>query len=199
MQSVGQTEGSQFADSPVLTALIGSMNAAIDPAPLIADFYAKMFNVLTAQGYGLDCIGRIVGVSRVIQVAGGAEYFGFSVSGTINVSGYPFNQAPFYSGQITTSNYALTDDAFRLLIFAKMLANISNNSILAINNILMVLFGAGNGSGAPSQPAAYCTDNQGMAMTYTFSFTPTPVQLGIIYYGNVLPRPSGVALTVVHP
>ena len=72
-------------------------------------------------------------------------------------------------------------------------------SIPSINNILMTLFGAGNGSGPPSQPAAYCTNGGNMTMTYTFSFAPNPVQTAIIYFSNVLPRPPGVAATVVHP
>jgi hypothetical protein len=70
-----------------------------------------------------------------------------------------------------------------------MLANISNNSIPAINNILMTLFGASG--------VCYCTDGLNMTMTYTFTFVPSDVQLSIIETSGVLPRPSGVSVSVV--
>ncbi len=186
MQNIGQTIASQFADSNVLDTLIERFDAAIDPNPLITAFYNDMFNPATAIGYGLDVIGRIVGVSRVLTVSVGS-YFGFI--GPSGQSGIGWNQAPFYNGQPTTSNYNLTDDAFRTLIYAKMLANISNNSIPSINNILMTLFGASG--------VCYCTDGLNMTMTYTFTFVPSAVQLSIIETSGVLPRPSGVSVSVV--
>ena len=60
------------------------------------------------------------------------------------------NQSPFYSGAVLTSNFNLSDDAFRTLIFAKALANISDGSIPAINQLLLNLF--------PRRGNCYVTD-----------------------------------------
>ena len=67
MNDVSQTIISQYANSPTILALIESQNAAIDPSQDIDNFYAHVWNVDTAQGFGLDIWGRIVGVSRTIQ------------------------------------------------------------------------------------------------------------------------------------
>ena len=186
MQDVNQTIISQYSNSPVINSLIDSFNAAVDPRANLDAFYNLIWNVATAEGRGLDIWGRIVGVQRVLQVAAGV-YFGFAEAA--DNSETPFNQAPFYVGAPATSNYALTDDAFRTLIYAKAYANISDGSIPSINNILMTLFG--------SQGQCFVTDLGGMAMTYTFQFTLSPVDFAIVSQSGILPKPSGVALSIV--
>lgn len=184
MLNVEQTIYSQFANSPSITLLIEAMNQAIDPTVNIDAFYSMVWDVSTAQGYGLDVWGRIVGVTRVLKTTSG-KFFGFNEAS--NISADPFGQSPFYSGVSVTSNYALSDDAFRTLIYAKALYNITNGSVLSINAILMTLF-AGRGN-------AWVTDPGGMQMTYTFDFELTPVEAAIVGQSGVLPRPSGVAAT----
>ena len=176
---------SQYANSDVLTTLIENFFQYVDQTTDMDAFFDLMWNVDTAEGFGLDVWGRIVGVSRVLQIAP-TRYFGFEEQApTVD----PFNQSPFFSGQPLTNNYALTDDAFRTLIFAKSLANISDGSIPSINQLLINLFsGRGN---------CYVTDGENMTMTYTFEFLLTPVQISIIEQSGVLPKPVGVAATVV--
>ncbi|MQS00264.1 DUF2612 domain-containing protein, partial [Gluconobacter aidae] len=98
-----------------------------------------------------------------------------------------WNQAPWYSGSSATTNYRLSDSAYRQLIYAKALSNISDGSILSINAVLMTLFGA--------QGDAYVKDNGDMTMTYVFDFVPTDVQVSIIQTSGVLPRPTGVSVS----
>ena len=184
MDNVNQTILQQFQNSPVLTTLLYNLNEALDPAINIEAFYDMILNVLTAQGYGLDVWGAIVGVGRVLHV-GATNYFGFAESTT----GVGFGQGPFNSGPVVTENYALSDDAYRQVILSKAAANLWDGSIPQLNNILMSLFG--------SSGVCYCTDGGDMTMTYTFNFTLTPVQIAIIETAGVLPRPSGVALSIV--
>ncbi len=67
MQNVMQTCASQYANSPIITSLIESMNAAIDPSGDIDNFYNWVWDVGTARGVFLDNVwGRIVGVSRTL-------------------------------------------------------------------------------------------------------------------------------------
>lgn len=198
-----QTIVSQYANSPTLLQMVQNLNTCIDPSADIDAFYNFVWNLKTAQGFGLDIWGRILGVSRTLNVAA-ASYFGFTGStGRTNASGDSFGGGPaptgaqaFYSGQSTTSNYALTDESYRTLLFAKALFNITDGSIRGINQILINLFivpvvgRTGN---------AYCTDGGDMTMTYTFAITPalTPVEFAIVSQSGVLPRPTGVSATVV--
>jgi hypothetical protein len=66
MNNVLQTIVSQWGNSPTILALIESFNAAVDPAPDLDAFLTHVWQVDTAQGFGLDIWGRIVGVTRTI-------------------------------------------------------------------------------------------------------------------------------------
>lgn len=170
---------SQYANSERLLGWIESFAQAIDQTTNIDNFYDLMWNIYTAEQYGLDVWGRIVVINRAIQVA--SRFFGFD-EGAPDYD--PFNVSPFYTGQGTTTTQLLSDDAFRLLILAKALANITYGSIPGINQILQLLF--------PNRGPCYVVDGNDMTMTYTFGFIPTPVEAAIIQTSNVLPKPTGV-------
>jgi hypothetical protein len=65
MMDVEQTIISQFANSQTIVGLVTKMNEWIRPDADIDNFYNFVFNVSTAQGFGLDIWGRIVGVNRI--------------------------------------------------------------------------------------------------------------------------------------
>lgn len=186
MDNYADTIISQYATSPVLCAMIGIFNNAVDPAGTIDAFITNVMDVTTAKGYGLDVLGRIVGVSRVLAVASGVN-LGFT--GPSAASGDSFNIAPFYNGGSVTSSYALTDAAFRTLILAKAASNICDGSIPSINLLLRTIF-AGRGS-------CYCTTGGNMTMTYSFHFALTPVEAAIVAQTDILPTPAGVSFSIV--
>jgi Protein of unknown function (DUF2612) len=64
MKDVKQTIISQYGNSPTIRQLILDENICIDPRADIDGFFNFIWNVDTAQGFGLDIWGRIVGVSR---------------------------------------------------------------------------------------------------------------------------------------
>ena len=174
---------SQYANSSALCTILDAWRQALDPASTIDRWYRLVWNVQTAQGYGLDVWGRIVGVSRVLTITPGA-YLGWREASDLTEEGC--NQAPWYGGSDASGNFRLTDEGFRQLIYAKALANISDGSIVSINKILATLFSG--------QGTAYVRDNNDMSMTYIFNFLPTDVQISIIQNSGVLPRPSGVGV-----
>jgi len=185
---------SQYSNSPTIRQLIKNFNSYIDPTANIQAFFDLVWNVDTAQGYGLDVWGRIVGVGRVLQLAP-QDFLGLENPGGTAASGQPFNQAPFFHGGATTSNYSLLDGPFRALILAKALANISDGTIGSINQILVNLFGAQGP--LPILGNSYVTDGLNMTMTYTFSTTLDPVSQAIVFQSGVLPKPCGVSASVV--
>ena len=176
---------SQYANSPVLLGLLENLTGYIDPTTNVEAFFSAVFDVETASGAGLDVWGRRVGVSRVLQLPDGSDYFGFSES----LDARSFNEAPFFGGGGLTENYDLSDGAYRRLILAKALANICDGSTPAVNQILINLFGEyGN---------CYVTDGGDMTMTYTFGSALSPVDFAIVSQSGVLPRPAGVSATIV--
>ena len=188
MRNYEQTVISQYWDSPTLRTLLLAINEWISPDADFEAFFNNIWNINTAIGRGLDIWGRIVGVIRVLTLNEG-EYFGYS--GPDGPSGAPFTQAIFYEGESITSNFSLTDDAFRQLILAKAAANITNGSIPAINAILMSLF--------PNRGNAYVADNLDMTMTYIFNFALQPFEVAIVTTSGVLPRSVGVLANVSYP
>ena len=188
-----QTVLSQYATSPRLLSLIESFDDCISPDANLEAFYDDIWNILTAQGRGLDIWGRIVGIVRTITVSEG-DYFGYTgenVSGDVHASGDSYNAAIFYEGESITSNFELTDHAFRQLILAKAAANITNGSTQAINQILMNLF--------PGRGNAYVEDNLDMTMVYKFTFPLQPFEVAIVLNSGVMPRPTGVSVSIDYP
>lgn len=213
MQNIGDTYGSQFANSPKLLALIESFNGAIDPTVPIDDFYNNIWNINTARGYGLDVWGRIVGVTRSLDVPATGVFFGFSVSG-LSVAAQPtkrnFGHGVFKTRTSVQSTYLLSDSAFRTLILFKAFVNVSATDIPSLNRIARVLLGGVStfyyvNPGyvldgyveARDSSRAYVVDNGNMTMTYVFNFPLTPVQLAIVNKPGLLPHPVGVAVSVV--
>ncbi len=210
---------SQYANSQRMLAVLGSFAAYMDQAENIDNFFDKMWNIETAEGYGLDVWGRILNIKRTLAVTDG-DFLGFNEAEDPAFQG--FGQAPFYSGPAITDNFSLSDDAYRLLLLAKAAANICDGSIPSINALLMLLFpGRGNayvqdGSGINENYLGFAESGVGMAvgfnqepfysgqafttamhMRYVFEFLLTPVELAIVTQSGVLPTPTGVKASVV--
>lgn len=181
---------SQYANTQILFTLLEDFNAYIDQTKNLDDWYDNVWNVMTAQGYGLDVWGRIVGVSRVLQVSNG-KFLTFEETGNSSVQGGGWDQAIWYNGQGTSENFRLADDAYRTLILAKALANICDGSIPGINNLLMNLF--------PDNGDTYVVDNEDMTVDYVFTMPLDAVQSAIVFQSGVLPRPNGVKVNIVTP
>jgi hypothetical protein len=179
---------SQYANSPIITKLIGNMDAYVDHTANIQGFYDSIFSVATAFGYGLDVWGKIVNVSRILDVPTDAEYFGFKEA---LPGANPFNTQPFFPGEQLTNNFILSDSAYRVLIYAKALANICDGSTPMMNQILLRLF--------PNRGNCFVVDNLDMTMAYKFNFALSPVELAIVAQSGALPQPTGVSISIIVP
>lgn len=176
----------QYANSPALVALVDYMNQWLDPTAALEQFYNLVWNVETAQGEGLDIWGAIVDIPRTIQLVPPNTYFGFETS--IPSSFYPFNSEPFYAGPLQGEQFTLSDDAYRILIMTKALANISAFTAPSVNALLRYLF-AGRGS-------CYVLDLGGMQMQYVFNFALQPWESSVLQQPQLMPRPAGVGVTI---
>jgi hypothetical protein len=189
MKNVERTIQSEYANSPTLVQLIKNMDQYIDPRANIDAFYDLVLNLDTAEGYGLDIWGKIVGLEngRVLKIPSTDIDFGFHEAGVASAT--PFGIGVFYSGTPATQNYSLSDPAFKTLILVKALANISDGSIPSINQLLQNLF-AGRGR-------CYLNDLGNMQERFTFEFFLQPFEIAILTQSGALPRTTGVLATVV--
>jgi len=219
------TIASQFANSAILTKIIGNIAAYIDQTENLSNFFDAIWNIDTAFGYGLDLWGRIVGITRILNVPSSSP-FGFheALPGVLdfNSSAQGFGTfsaaGSFYFGTDITSNFLLSDSAFRSLILAKAASNITNGSIPSINAILKTLFpergncyvvdgaissalyfGFAEASGGIggvvgfNQDAFYNGQSlPHMTMTYVFNFGLSPFELALVQQSGILPKPVGV-------
>ena len=182
MIDVERTIISQYGNSPTILQLVQNMNAYLDPRADFDAFFDYVWNVDTAQGFGLDIWGRIVNIRRELQIANAPVYFGFkdALPGS-----YPFDEAPFYDGTPpATQTYKLADDAYRKLILTKALANIASSNAPSLNQLLQNMFA--------DRGRCYVNDMGGMQFRYSFEFDLTSQEYAIVTQSGVLPRPSGV-------
>lgn len=178
---------SQYRSSPILTTILSNLNQNLDPTADLTNFYNTIWNVATATGYGLDVWGRIVGVTRYLNVPNTFSFFGFNGG-----PGVPFGAGVFYTGGGggATTQVTLTDDAFRTLILLKARANITNCSAQSLNVLLAGLFGA--------KGRCYVDDSAGgMTFVFVFKFFLSPEDFSILSQSGVLPRPAGVSYSIL--
>ncbi len=190
MIDVEETIISQYGNSATITQLIRNMNGYLDPRGDFDDFFNFVWNVDTAQGFGLNIWGQIVNIGRSLTISNAPDYFGFSDA---LPGSYPFGEQPFYDGTgaaTGTSTYLLGDDAYRQLILVKALANISRTTAPAINQLLQNLFA--------TRGRCYVNDMGNMSLRYVFEFALTPYEFAIVTQSGAIPRPAGVGAIIIN-
>lgn len=191
---VRRTVISQYANSPTLLQLVDSFAGYVEQSANFANFYSFVWNVDTAQGFGLDIWGRIVNVSRLLIIPTSARYVGFQ-DGTgpgVGTDVEPFSaDGTWYVPGAGTEAYLLEDAPYRQLILTKALANIVNTTVPAFNKLLQNLF--------PGRGNPYVITSGVMAMEFHFDFTLTPIELAILEQSGAVPVPPGVSFTIVTP
>lgn len=81
---LASTVQKEYSNSCTLLYLLACADQWIDMTQFTASFLADVWNINTAVGFGLDIWGRILGVSRYLQVSAPptGAYFGFNVAPT---------------------------------------------------------------------------------------------------------------------
>lgn len=177
---------SQYANSPTILRLITNMDEYVAPRTNLQNFYDFVWNVDTAEGFGLDIWGRIVGVSRLLVLRFDEDTFGFDTT-SIPSDWQPFDEGTFWGGPGTPDAYILPDATYRWLVLTKALANVTATTAPAMNQVLQNLF--------PGE-RSYVADLGGMQMLMTFEFDMTLAQYAILTQSGAMLRPAGVQLTI---
>jgi hypothetical protein len=174
----------QYQHSPVLAALVQYIGAWLDGRCFDDLFFNTVWNLDTAQGWGLDVLGRIVGASRMLTVPEEGVFLGFEGQGTAA----NLDWGSWYRGADATLNVRLSDAAWRRVILARARANVCGCTIPEINALLMLLF--------PDYGNSYVVDNADGSMTYRFGAPLSSLDYAIVSQEGILPRPTGIRVTI---
>ena len=182
----GEPIQSQYSASPRIIALAKAMAGKLDNLDAIRDFFQLIYNVQTAQGYGLDVWARIVGLpSRKIYVAS-SDVFGFE---STPETWKPFDQAPFYNAEIAAGMVELSDDVLRWFILYKAMSNISGETMLDLNTLLKEFAKATTGTGN-----AYVLEIGVMQIRVVFEYVLNDVEFALLTQYGLLNKGAGVGV-----
>ena len=193
---LAKTVISQFATSPTTLQLIENINTWIDPNVNFQAFYDDIWNILTAQGHGLDVLGRIVVVQRTFQIPG---------TGAVTLSDDEYRL--LILAKAATNITSCTIPAINSIMLA-LFPNRGNCYVQEGAPPLPPIapwFGfaeAGDAVGWDQGPFLLYWEGQpvvGMALTYVFQFALSAVEVAIVSQSGALPRPAGVKAYVVYP
>jgi hypothetical protein len=173
----------------------------------ITDWETDVFNLLTANSFGLDLWGKILDAPRplvspqnyIIDTETTLRLYNPNTDSwhaiwlsnnipTLNIQKNPI--------QPTLSNYGkiqISDIAYRRCLIAKLYLLHSNASINDINKILDKIYNFGVPEN--QRRVVYIEDNFNMTMNVNFNFVPTDIDLTIITLDTFSPRPMGVKFT----
>jgi hypothetical protein len=144
-------------------------------------WYRDVFNIDTANAFGLSIWGRILNVRLGVDVAPQNKVaFGF---GSVHKN---FN-APSNFGVDADRTQTLTVEQQRLVIKLRYFQLTSRGTIPEINRFLAIMFGAEGG--------AFVIDGHDMTMIYQFNFTPNSQLAFILDEYDLLPRPATVGVS----
>lgn len=151
----------------------------INQSTFWANWYRDVFNIDTANDFGLAVWGRILNVGLGLQVDStiGIPHFGFGIYHR------NFNNGNF--ARATSGEQALSTDQKRLIIRLRYYQLISRGTVVEINEAMARIFG--------DLGQVFVRDPLDMSkITYVFKFTPSSRVRLILDRMNLLPRPSGI-------
>lgn len=144
-------------------------------------WYRDVFNIDTANKFGLSIWARILNISLGVDVPPqpAKANFGFGLANK------NFNNGNF--GRQTSQTQQLDLEQQRLVIRMRYFQLTTRNTVPEINQFLGRLF--------KSYGSVYVYDNLDMTMTYFFAFVPDNQIRFILDNYDLLPRPTGVKVT----
>ncbi len=145
------------------------------------DWYTNVFNLATANSFGLSVWSIILGQPIVFNNAADPSKIPWGF-GTPNVN---FTQGNFAGG--AGGSYVLPMAAARILLQLRAFQLVSSGTVPEVNRMLAVVF--------KDYGAAWLIDNHDMTQTYMFNFPLTADMVYIFNNIDVLPRPAGVLST----
>jgi hypothetical protein len=154
--------------------------------------FRKQFDLDQASGDRLDKLGKIVGVTRIVENAIPKPYFGW-VNGVAPLP-MTFGSAPLFN-LLTDSNYTftqLTDAQMKFYIKAKAIVNATSAYLvhydrISLQDAIQYLFNS----------QAFIVDNYNMSMTIYINDTIPAQDILLLESQNLFPKPQAVRLFLI--
>lgn len=158
---------SQYAASPRITGILKNFSNEMSPRSGALLFYEKIFDILTAEGIGLDIWGRIVAISRTI------------------------------ADQSSEVSLTLDDEYYRKLLLYKALSNINEATIPALTTLINILYSETGGVVINMEDYTQHTDgnyyNQTpMRIRWVFNYFFTDTDIAVFRVAGTYNRGGGV-------
>lgn len=147
-----------------------------------ADWYRDVFDLRTANDFGLSVWAILLGVPLEVSLAPslGKPTFGFGVNNK------NFGRGNFSSR--STGLAGLTREQKRLVLRLRYYQLVSRGTVPEINRFLNSLFG---------YRQAYVLDGGNMELVYVFTFVPDSQLQFVLEQYDLLPRPAGVGVRYI--
>lgn len=187
----------QYNEAPVLQSLLTQKQDwyNLNQSQFWLDWYNNVFNLVTANAFGLAVWARILNVPLYINYdpePPETPIWGF------NTPGATTGNVNFGNGNFSNRGdiIFLSPEEQRFILRLKYYKLTSRQSPPEINKFLDFLLRTSN---LPSQGfgRVWVEDNFNMTMTYRFTFTPSTLFLQVLQDLDVLPRPAGVSYNIV--
>jgi len=151
------------------------------------DFFTE-FDLDQATGDRLDLIGKIVGISRIVEEGVQKFYFGYAGAG--NELAYDEGRYRGDSDVLATPTQ-LDDGQYRIFIKAKVTKNTSSSKVVSdertgLQQSISDLF----------NKKAYVVDNLDMTMTINIDDDVPTSDVDLIVNAGLLPNPQGVSFII---
>lgn len=188
------------ATAPNLTSILN--NEASFYKKAIGDFwdnwYRDVFNVDTANGFGLELIGNLLGVKRPSNLQSLGSNVNIDYDNFLVLKQYSTNawhrvalrsDGTFQTIMIDTREEtdAVDDETYRRFLKAYMSVYNTNGSVAEINRYLNIVF--------PGRRIRVA-DNRNMTISIVVGFAPTDEEYAILNSPYFLPLPAGVRFTL---
>lgn len=188
----------QYSNAPYLSSLLNKHIKWFKEATqeFWDDWQRDVFSLDTANSFGLEVWGNILGVKRpasvpqnyVIDTSNILKFYNTNTKTwhSVWLAGVnTFNVEINPQEGVEYSVFPIPDEMYRRCLKAKLFLLYSNYSVTDINRFLKYLF--------PNK-SVYVRDNLDMTMDIIFNYIPTDVELSIITFEDFSPRPAGVKM-----
>lgn len=176
---------SQYSTPPKLLGILESFGVTVDPSRDIYNFYTEIFDLDTCNDWGLHIWGVIVQAPRAIFLLPD-DFFGFRKTGFS-----PFNNDPFYNGQVSNNQIVLEREAYRALIYFKAMANIMSTRTPEMLKVLRKFFEI---RGYKGQVSIFETGTMEISIRVGFTLNEIDRAILRIYWPFI--RPGGVDMKI---
>ena len=163
---------SQYANSPKFVSLVSGLTDIFSNSQTLEDWYNVVFNIKTAEGFGLDIWGLILNQGRAFSyvdpISGDTENVYLKGAQTVGGSSYTSEQI---------------EEIYRQVLFLKAMSNITNATLASLNKMLQFYYQA--------RGRVYVINYGTMKIRYVFEFYVNNLEKAI-FTSDIMPRPTGV-------